>query len=168
MDESGLAKENSVKMQNIYFYVLFVIMAIIFLASGTYLKINIVYSAGAIVLLILSLAFRLRFISFFSLLLFSYAIWEVKMISLGNILLFSLGFVSSYMHTLQFSVSQGKEANPFFSYGAGLLLAMPYVLFSALQYKTFSSSLIVSPLGVMLIVFIIIFFRAQYYIWKGK
>lgn len=168
MNESGLIKENTGKLKNLSPYFLFVIMAAVFFASGIFLKINNAYSFGAVFLLFLSLVPRLKFISFFSLVFFSYAIWEVKVLSLANIFLFSLGFVSSYIYGLQLSVSRGKEANPVLSYGAGLLLAAPYALFSVLSYKAFSSSLVVSPLGIMLVIFIIIFFRLQYYVWKGK
>jgi len=168
MEEKALPKENSVIWQFLPQYVLFGIMAAVFLASGIFLKVNIAYSLLAIGLAILGLAVCLRPISFFSLLPFSYALWEVKTVSLDNIFLLALGFIASFIFVLQFSASQGKEANPLLSYGAGLLLAGPYILFSALQYQAFSSSLIISPLGVMLIVFIIIFFRLQYFIWKGK
>lgn len=168
MGENSFIKVSSKKWQTLPQYVLFGIMTAAFLSSGIFLKVNIAYSLLVVCLAALGLVARFQPVSFLSLLPFSYALWEVKAVSLENIFLLSLGFVASYIFMLQFSASQGKEANPFFSYGAGLLLAAPYILFSSLQYKAFSSGLIVSPLGIMLIVFFIIFFRFQYLIWKGK
>ncbi len=168
MEENNPTKTNPEKSRNLLYYLLFSAIAIVFFVSGIILKINIVYTFAAVGLLVSWLFFCFRFLSILSLALFSCALWEVKTISLENIFLLSLGFIASYLYLLQFAVSRGKEANPLLSFGAGLLVAAPYIFFSALQYKAFASSLVISPLGIMLIVFIIIFLRLQCFIWKGK
>lgn len=168
MEENNLIKASSDKPQNALYYFLFGAAAVVFFVSGIFLKINIIYIFASFGLLALGLFFHSQFLCVISLFSFSCALWEVKTVSLENVFLLSSGFIASYLYILQFGVSRGKEVNPIYSFGAGFLLAVIFIFLSALQYKALFSSLVISPLGIMLIVFIIVFFRLQYFIWKGK
>lgn len=149
-------------------YAMFVAAGLIFFATGFFLKISLIYCLVIIGVLLLGLFLHQPIFCFLALLPFSYSLWGMKAVSGGDVLLFSLGFVSAFVFLMQLGVSGAREMSPLVAAISGIIFALFYILFSAMNYETFSSLFLVSPFGILLIVTIIVFFRFQYFVWKGK
>lgn len=147
---------------------LFVMACFAFLLSGIFLNMSLTVLLLIVALLLAALFLGISLLSFSALLPFFYILRDMKTVPIENMFLFIIGFLSSFIFLFQLSASRGKEINPMPVLGAGAAFSIFYALFSAMKYETFSSLFIISPFGILLIVLIIIFFRIQYYIWKGK
>lgn len=146
----------------------FGIAGFIFLLAGLALKLNPIYCLAVLAVLAIGLFFKQSILSFLALLPFSYLLWKMEAVPMENTFLFALGFIPSFVFLIQLSASRGKEINPIPSLAAGAAVALFFVLFSAMKYEAFSSLFVVSPFGILLIISIIIFFRIQYLVWKGR